>query len=250
MKLFKKYEESVKEKPKGVALGDLDDLILDAARAVIKANLCNIGGMADTFKIGYNRAATICDQLENLGIVTEFDVKTKCRVPLITLEQFENHPSIKIITEYFEEKAEKARKEEEQKEREREEQKKLNAVREAKRKQKFIQECIELGSNPADALVAWKVFQMEERRDAELRAHNYLRQIEFENQQNEQKKYAEDLRQLELENKRREHEENLRKQAAKAKYKAAVRRQYASGVGDISRNLAKYDAQEALADLL
>lgn len=249
------------KKSKGVALEDLDELIIEAAEVVIKAGCCNVEGMKDTFKIGYGRAATICDQLESLGLLEKNPGKGTGWSVKMTIEQFENGSGTKAIKEYFAEKKEEQRIQEEKERLERERQEEIRKrveeeerKRNAIEKQKFIDECVALGSNPAEALVAWEKLELEKKRDIELKAlqrhEAWERQWALEQELEDNRKFREaELTKMRTEEQRMKDEE-LRRNAAKTKYKKAVRRQYQSGIGDISRNLAKYDAQEALADLL
>ena len=65
-----------------------DEYFYDAARFVIEKNKASIGMLQRAFKIGFNRAARIMDQLHEIGVVGE-EEGTKPRKVLVTLEEFE-----------------------------------------------------------------------------------------------------------------------------------------------------------------
>ena len=67
-----------------------DEYFYDAARFVIEKNKASIGMLQRVFKIGFNRAARIMDQLHEIGVVGE-EEGTKPRKVLVTLEEFENY---------------------------------------------------------------------------------------------------------------------------------------------------------------
>lgn len=66
-----------------------DEYFYDAARLLIEKDKGSIGMLQRNFKIGFNRAARIIDQLEEFGVVGP-EVGTKPRKILVTLEEFEN----------------------------------------------------------------------------------------------------------------------------------------------------------------
>ncbi len=66
-----------------------DSYFFDAARFIIEKEKGSIGLLQRNFKIGFNRAARIMDQLEEAGVVGP-EEGTKPRRVLLTLEQFEN----------------------------------------------------------------------------------------------------------------------------------------------------------------
>ena len=68
---------------------DRDDLFVQAAQLVIEQDKASIGFFQRKFKIGFNRAARIMDQLAEAGVVGE-DEGTKPRKVLMSMEQFEN----------------------------------------------------------------------------------------------------------------------------------------------------------------
>lgn len=68
---------------------DKDALFADAGRFIIEKDKASIGMLQRIFKIGFNRAARIMDQLCEYGVVGE-EEGTKPRKVLMSLEQFEN----------------------------------------------------------------------------------------------------------------------------------------------------------------
>lgn len=71
-----------------IHIDDYDDLFSDAGRLIIEQNKASIGMLQRVFKIGFNRAAHIVDQLCEAGVVGE-DEGTKPRKVLVNLEEFE-----------------------------------------------------------------------------------------------------------------------------------------------------------------
>lgn len=67
---------------------DRDDYFMDAGRFVIEKDKASIGMLQRVFKIGFNRAARIMDQLCDAGVVGE-EEGTKPRKVLMSLEQFD-----------------------------------------------------------------------------------------------------------------------------------------------------------------
>ncbi len=70
--------------------GDTDELFAEAGRFIIQKDKASIGMLQRWFKIGFNRAARIMDQLSDAGIVGP-DEGTKPRKVLMSEEQFENY---------------------------------------------------------------------------------------------------------------------------------------------------------------
>ena len=70
--------------------GDEDELFADAGRFIIQKDKASIGMLQRWFKIGFNRAARIMDQLSDAGVVGP-DEGTKPRKVLMSAEQFENY---------------------------------------------------------------------------------------------------------------------------------------------------------------
>ena len=69
---------------------DRDQYFSDAGRFIIETNKASIGKLQRKFKIGFNRAARIMDQLAEAGVVTGED-GTKARQILMTEMEFENY---------------------------------------------------------------------------------------------------------------------------------------------------------------
>ena len=67
-----------------------DELFYEAAKAIIDKNKASIGMLQRLFKIGFNRAARIMDQLAEAGVVGE-EEGTKPRKVLMTQEQLEEY---------------------------------------------------------------------------------------------------------------------------------------------------------------
>lgn len=67
---------------------DRDEYFADAARLVIEKEKGSIGMLQRNFKIGFNRAARIMDQLEDFGVVGP-EEGTKPRRILLSIEEFE-----------------------------------------------------------------------------------------------------------------------------------------------------------------
>jgi S-DNA-T family DNA segregation ATPase FtsK/SpoIIIE len=68
---------------------DRDEYFNEAARLLIEKDKGSIGMLQRNFKIGFNRAARIIDQLEEFGVVGP-EVGTKPRKILVTLDEFES----------------------------------------------------------------------------------------------------------------------------------------------------------------
>ena len=68
---------------------DKDQYFIEAARLVIEQDKASIGYFQRRFKIGFNRAARIMDQLFEAGIVSQ-EEGTKPRRVLMSMEEFEN----------------------------------------------------------------------------------------------------------------------------------------------------------------
>ena len=69
---------------------DTDELFADAGRFIIQKDKASIGMLQRWFKIGFNRAARIMDQLSDAGVVGP-DEGTKPRKVLMSAEEFENY---------------------------------------------------------------------------------------------------------------------------------------------------------------
>ena len=68
---------------------DRDSLFAEAGRFVIEKDKGSIGMLQRYFKIGFNRAGRIMDQLAEVGVVGP-EIGTKARKILMTEEEFEN----------------------------------------------------------------------------------------------------------------------------------------------------------------
>ena len=73
-----------------VTADDKDAYFVDAGRFVIEKDKASIGMLQRVFKIGFNRAARIMDQLAEAGVVGE-EEGTKPRKVLMSMEQFEQY---------------------------------------------------------------------------------------------------------------------------------------------------------------
>lgn len=69
---------------------DLDSYFVDAGRYIIDKNKASIGNLQRVYKIGFNRAARIMDQLCEAGVVGE-EQGTKPREILMSMEEFEQY---------------------------------------------------------------------------------------------------------------------------------------------------------------
>lgn len=69
---------------------DLDAYFAEAGKFVIEKDKASIGMLQRVFKIGFNRAARIVDQLEEAGVVGA-EEGTKPRRILMSMEQFQNY---------------------------------------------------------------------------------------------------------------------------------------------------------------
>ena len=63
---------------------------VEAARFIIEKDKASIGLLQRMFRIGFNRAARIMDQLSDAGVVGP-EEGTKPRQILMSIEQFENY---------------------------------------------------------------------------------------------------------------------------------------------------------------
>ena len=69
---------------------DRDTYFAEAGRLIIEKEKASIGMLQRMFKIGFNRAARIMDQLAQAGVVGP-EEGTKPRKVLMTKEEFENY---------------------------------------------------------------------------------------------------------------------------------------------------------------
>jgi len=89
------YSEEVNEKisnvqaeGNGLAANDRDEFFVDAGRFIIEKDKASIGMLQREFRIGFNRAARIMDQLASVGVVGP-EEGTKPRKILMTMEEYE-----------------------------------------------------------------------------------------------------------------------------------------------------------------
>ena len=69
---------------------DRDEYFAAAGRLIVEKEKCSIGMLQRQFKIGFNRAARIVDQLCEAGVVGE-EEGTKPRKVLMSMAEFENY---------------------------------------------------------------------------------------------------------------------------------------------------------------
>lgn len=74
----------------GSGSSDVDAYFVDAAKFIIEKDKASIGMLQRMFKIGFNRAARIMDQLCDAGVVGP-EEGTKPRKVLMSMEEFENY---------------------------------------------------------------------------------------------------------------------------------------------------------------
>ena len=67
-----------------------DEHFEEAGRFIIEKNKASIGLLQRVFKIGFNRAARIMDQLADAGVVSE-ESSTRARQVLMTMPEFEEY---------------------------------------------------------------------------------------------------------------------------------------------------------------
>ena len=68
----------------------IDELFADAGKFIIEKDKASIGMLQRVFKIGFNRAARIMDQLSDAGVVGP-EEGTKPRKILMSESEFENY---------------------------------------------------------------------------------------------------------------------------------------------------------------
>lgn len=76
--------------PAGGSASDMDELFAEAGRFIIEKDKASIGMVQRAFRVGFNRAARIMDQLADAGVVGE-EEGTKPRKVLMSAEQFEQY---------------------------------------------------------------------------------------------------------------------------------------------------------------
>ena len=74
----------------GIGGDERDAYFADAGRFIIEKEKASIGMLQRAFKVGFNRAARIMDQLASAGVVGE-EEGTKPRKVLMTREEFEEY---------------------------------------------------------------------------------------------------------------------------------------------------------------
>ena len=79
----------------GAAKNDRDDYFIEAGKFIIEKDKASIGMLQRVFKVGFNRAARIMDQLSEAGVVGP-EEGTKPRKVIMSLEEFETY-----IDEYY-----------------------------------------------------------------------------------------------------------------------------------------------------
>ena len=94
------YSQDIEEKLKSIGSGqgssasgqgsDRDEYFVEAGQFIIEKDKASIGMLQRAFKIGFNRAARIMDQLAEAGVVGE-EEGTKPRKVLMSPEQFEQY---------------------------------------------------------------------------------------------------------------------------------------------------------------
>jgi len=92
------YDTDIEEKIKNIgtsgggsgagSASELDSYFVEAGKFIIEKDKASIGMLQRVFKIGFNRAARIMDQLADAGVVGE-EEGTKPRKVLMSMEQFE-----------------------------------------------------------------------------------------------------------------------------------------------------------------
>lgn len=93
--LTAEYSAEVESKIRSTAMdagfggGERDAYFVQAGKFIIEKDKASIGMLQRMFKIGFNRAARIMDQLADAGVVGE-EEGTKPRKVLMSMEQFEN----------------------------------------------------------------------------------------------------------------------------------------------------------------
>ena len=87
----KKINSTAAQTAGGPSAGEeRDAYFADAGRFIIEKDKASIGMLQRAFRIGFNRAARIMEQLSEAGVVGE-EEGTKPRKILMSMEQFENY---------------------------------------------------------------------------------------------------------------------------------------------------------------
>ena len=74
----------------GASGSDRDEYFVEAGKFIIEKDKASIGMLQRVYKIGFNRAARIMDQLFEAGVVGP-EEGTKPRKVIMTLEEFEQY---------------------------------------------------------------------------------------------------------------------------------------------------------------
>ena len=82
-------EEGIVESSSSTA-NEFDELFVQVGRFIIESQKASIGNLQRVFRIGFNRAARIMDQLYEAGVVGK-EQGTKPRQVLMTLEEFDEY---------------------------------------------------------------------------------------------------------------------------------------------------------------
>ena len=82
-------EEGIAENSSAAA-NEFDELFVQVGRFIIESQKASIGNLQRVFRIGFNRAARIMDQLYEAGVVGK-EQGTKPRQVLMTLEEFDKY---------------------------------------------------------------------------------------------------------------------------------------------------------------
>ena len=84
---IKHIEESEKTAGASGEVSERDELFEAAGRYIIEKDRASIGNLQRNFKIGFNRAARIMDQLASAGVVGD-EAGTKRREILMNMDEF------------------------------------------------------------------------------------------------------------------------------------------------------------------
>ena len=84
---IKHIEESEKTAGTSGEVSERDELFEAAGRYIIEKDRASIGNLQRNFKIGFNRAARIMDQLASAGVVGD-EAGTKRREILMNMDEF------------------------------------------------------------------------------------------------------------------------------------------------------------------
>ena len=95
------YDESISKEIANTKVGgsgggassaepEYDDYFVDAGKFIIGKDKASIGMLQRVYRIGFNRAARIMDQLSEAGVVGP-EEGTKPRKVLMSMEEFENY---------------------------------------------------------------------------------------------------------------------------------------------------------------